>query len=190
MSAPYRTHRPGTTVRRRVTAVAAGTMFLLGAPLTAAFPAAPAAAASPTAVLLCQGTETVSYSPALTYTSKLTDVSGTEDLDDCPIGGVTAGFASGGYQGTLSCTSLRLLTVSSSTYTWNSGQKSVVTYTTTAIERLLDGSVLVTEQGTVTSGFDQGRAAAYQIILPQLDPTACLGSGVGQLAGPEVLTFS
>ena len=190
MSSAYRARGPGTTLRRRVTSVAAGTAFGLGTPLTAAFPAAPAAADSPAAVLLCQGTETASYDPALTYTPKLTDVSGAEDLDDCPTGGVTAGSASGGYQGTLSCTSLRLLAVSSSTYTWNSGQKSVVTYTTTAIERLLDGSVLVTEKGAVTSGFDQGRAAAYQIILPRLDPTACLGAGVGRLAGPEVLTFS
>jgi hypothetical protein len=190
MSLAYRNRGSGTTVRRRLTAVATGIVCLLGASLTAAFPTAQAAANSPTAVLLCQGTETVSYSPPLTYTSKPTDVSGTEDLGYCPIGGVTKGSASGGFNGMLSCTSLRLLTVSSSTYSWNSGQTSVVTYTTTAIERLLDGSVLVTEQGTVTSGFDQGRVAAYQIILPQLNVAACLGAGVGQLVGPEVLTFS
>ena len=96
MSSAYRARGSRTTLRRRVTSVAAGTAFVLGTPLTAAFPAAPAAADSPAVVLLCQGTEAVSYDPALTYTPKLTDVSGTEDLDDCPIGGVAAGSASGG----------------------------------------------------------------------------------------------
>src|ERR1051326_960999 len=139
MSSTYRTRGRGTIVRRRLAAVAAGIVCLLGAPLTTAFPTAQAAANSPTAVLLCQGTETVTYSPPLTYTSKPTDVSGTEDLDYCPVGGVAKGSASGGFNSMLSCMSLRLLTVSSSTYSWDSGQTSVVTYTTTAIERLLDG---------------------------------------------------
>ena len=44
---------------------------------------------------------------------------------------------SSAYRARGSGTTLR--SVSSSTYTWNSGQKSVVTCTTTAIERLLDG---------------------------------------------------
>jgi len=179
--------RPGAC--RSVTPVVAGALCLLWLMLTATTPTA-AAADSPTVVLVCHGTVTASYSPPLTYIAKPTSVSATEDFDYCPSGGITGGFASAGYDATASCTSVRLLDVSSSTYYWNSGETSVVTYTTTAIERLVDGSVLVTEQGTVTSGFGQGRAAFYQMILPQLELTACAGAGVSQLKGPELLTFS
>jgi hypothetical protein len=138
--------------------------------------------------LLCQGTVNVSYDPPLTYANTPTQVSATEDLN-CLTGGVSSGSASGSYVTTAGCTSIRLLVVASTTYFWNTGQSSEVTYTTTAIERLLNGTVLVTEQGTVTSGFGQGKTAVYQMILPQPDLLACAGAGVSHLTGTEVLTF-
>jgi hypothetical protein len=159
-------------------------MCLLG------LPAGTATADSPTATLLCHGTVTVTYDPPLTYTAKPTSVSASEDFTYCPSGGVTGGYASDSYETTSSCTSVRLFVVSSTTYFWASGQTSEVTYTTTAIERLVNGTVLVTEQGTVTSGFGQGKTAVYQMVLPQPDLLACAGEGVGRLVGDEVLTFT
>jgi hypothetical protein len=178
--------RPG---RRALLAAGrvAGVLALIAA---AVLPACRASAAAATSALECQGTVTVTYDPPLTATPKPTHVSGTEDFDYCPVGGVTGGEASGDYDTTAGCTSLRLLTVSTSTYRWDSGQTSEVTYTNTAIERIGDATVLVTEQGTVTAGYDQGKAAVYHMTLPQLDPLACMGTGVARLAGPEVLTFA
>lgn len=152
-------------------------------------PAGRAAADPSTAALLCHGTVNVSYDPPLTFAAKPTQVSATEDFDFCPTGGVGSGSASGNYSTTAGCTSVRLFVVASTTYFWDTGQSSEVTYTTTAIERLLNGTVLVTEQGTVTSGFGEGKTAVYQMILPQLDLLACAGAGVGHLTGSEVLTF-
>ncbi|WP_059006503.1 hypothetical protein [Streptomyces specialis] len=146
------------------------------------------AADDPAPPLVCQGTVTVTYDPPLTYVPKPTTVSGREDFV-CAGGGVTGGFAADTYQTTAGCTSLRLFTVSTTTYHWDTGQTSQATYTITAIERLLNGTVLVTEQGTVTSGLHAGRTAIYQMVLPQLDLLACLGAGVGHLSGTEVLTF-
>ncbi len=154
----------------------------------AIIPAERAVADTSTAALLCLGTVDVSYDPPLTYANTPTQVSATENLD-CPTGGVSSGSASGSYVTTAGCTSIRLLVVASTTYFWNTGQSSEVTYTTTAIERLLNGTVLVTEQGTVTSGYGQGKTAVYQMILPQPDLLACAGAGVSHLTGSEVLTF-
>ena len=72
---------------------------------------------------------------------------------------------------------------------WNTGISSTVTYTI-HVEKPLNGSVLVTDTGTVTSGFDQGATAVERVVLPQLDPTACAGAGVAQLTGPYTLTLS
>ena len=176
--------------RRRVFSVAGRVLCLLGLLAAAAIiPAGPAVAGSPTATLLCQGTVNVSYDPPLTYEDKPTQVSATEDFDYCLTGGVGSGSASGSYVTTAGCTSVRLFVVSSTTYFWDTGQSSEVTYTTTAIERLVNGTVLVTEQGTVTSGYGQGKTAVYQMILPQPNLLACAGAGVSHLSGPEVLTF-
>ncbi|MCT2593161.1 hypothetical protein LHJ74_25195 [Streptomyces sp. N2-109] len=191
---PSRRYGPRTARLRRTVAVVGSVLCLLGLPMTAAAPAALAAPAThaaddSSALLLCHGTVNVSYDPPLTYIPKPTTVSATEDFNYCPTGGVTGGSASASYETTSGCTSLRLFVVSSTTYHWDSGQTSVVTYTTTAIERLLNGTVLVTEQGTVTSGFGEGRTAVYQMVLPQLDLLACVSGGVDELTGSEVLTF-
>jgi hypothetical protein len=176
--------------RRRVLSVGGRVLCLLVLLAAAVIiPGERAIADSSTATLLCQGTVNVSYDPPLTYDDKPTQVSATEDFDYCPTGGVGSGSASSGYTTTAGCTSVRLFVVSSSTYFWDTGQSSEVTYTTTAIERLLNGTVLVTEQGTVTSGFGQGKTAVYQMILPQPNLLACAGAGVSHLTGPEVLTF-
>ncbi|MGK5531151.1 hypothetical protein [Streptomyces sp. URMC 129] len=169
--------------------MAGSLLCLLALPLTAAAPTARAAdAPAPAQALLCRGTVTVSYDPPLTSVPKPTRVSGREDFV-CLSGGVTGGFAADSYGTTAGCTSLRLFTVSTTTYFWDTGQTSHVTYTTTAIERLVNGTVLVTEQGTVTGGLHQGRTAVYQMVLPQPDLLACLGDGVSHLSGTEVLTF-
>ena len=53
----------------------------------------------------------------------------------------------------------------------------------------MNGTVLVTEQGTVTSGPHAGRTAIYQIVPPQPDLLACLGEDASHLSGTEVPTF-
>jgi hypothetical protein len=98
----------------------------------AIIPGEHAVADPPMATLLCQGTVNVSYDPPLTYDDKPTQVSATEDFGYCPTGGVGSGSASASYTTTAGCTSVRLFVVSSSTYFWDTGQSSEVTYMTTA----------------------------------------------------------
>jgi len=167
----------------RFTGVVTCAMLLTG--VMAGISAQPAHAAS---LLLCEGTETATFNPPLTNTPTLTTVSVTEDLDYCPLGGVVTGDASGAFQVTASCTTETLAPVTV-TYSWNTGQSSTVSYTESSITRLADGSDLVVAVGTVTAGLDQGEAAENEIVEPVLDLTACSGSGVAQVTGPETLTF-
>jgi hypothetical protein len=173
----------GVRPASRFTGIVVSAMFLAGA--IVGITAQSAHAATP---LLCVGTETASFSPPLTNTPRLTTVSATEDLDYCPLGGVTTGSASGIFQVTASCTG-ETLTPTAITYRWNTGQSSAVNYTATSVTRLADGSTLVVSVGTVTGGFDQGAAAETQIVDPVLNLTLCSGSGVSQVTGPETLTF-
>jgi hypothetical protein len=53
----------------------------------------------------------------------------------------------------------------------------------------VNGTVLVTDTGTVASGLDQGAVANETTALPQPNPSACVGRGVSQLTGPYALTF-
>jgi hypothetical protein len=59
-----------------------------------------------------------------------------------------------------------------------------------SVTRLADGSDLVVAVGTVTAGLDQEAAAEAQIMEPVLDSTACSGSVVTEVIGPETLTFT
>jgi hypothetical protein len=54
---------------------------------------------------------------------------------------------------------------------------------------MVNGSVVVTDTGTVTNGFDHGAVANETTTLPQPNLTACATTGVAQLNGPYTLTF-
>ena len=109
--------------------------------------------------------------------------------DYCPIGGVAAGDASSTFQVTASCTTETLAPVTV-TYHWNTGQSSTVHYAVNSVTRLAHGSDMVVAVGTVTAGLDQEAAAEAQIMEPVLDSTACSGSVVTEVIGPETLTFT
>jgi hypothetical protein len=140
-------------------------------------------------LLVCAGTETATFSPPLTNTMQLTNVSVTEDVSLCLLGGVTSGTASAAFQVPASCTGETFGPVTL-TYDWAGGQTSTVDYTTASITRLADGSDLAVGVGTVTAGLDQGAVAQDEIIEPALNPLACAGAGVPGVSGPETLTFT
>jgi hypothetical protein len=152
--------------------------------------AAPAAYGAPSSLLSCQGTETLTFQPPLTNTPKGTQVHYAIDLDLCLSGGVTSGESQGSFTVSASCTTISLLPPAfSDTYQWSNHTSSTVTYTA-PVETLGNGTVIVTDTGTVTSGLDQGAVANETTTLPQPSVAACAGTGVSQLTGPYVLTFA
>jgi hypothetical protein len=73
------------------------------------------------------------------------------------------------------------------TFSWNSGASSTIAFSLSTVDRLVNGTTVVTSYGTVTHGFDQGAQAIHTAVQPQLDLIACAGAGVARLTGPEVL---
>jgi hypothetical protein len=136
----------------------------------------------------CEGSFTVTYDPPLTNTLRLTEVTFHNELDSCSIGAVTSGDASGEFSAIRSCTTLDLPPhPATTTFTWNTGASSTIAFSLSTVDRLVNGTTVVTSYGTVTHGFDQGAQAIHTAVQPQLDPIACVGAGVAQLTGPEML---
>jgi hypothetical protein len=168
--------------RRSLTAVATVLLTVLSTLL-----ATPAAHATPTTLVHCEGSFTVTYDPPLTSTLRLTEVTFHNELDSC-LGGVTSGDASGEFSAIRSCTTLDLPPhPATTTFFWNTGAFSTIAFSLSTVDRLVNGSTVVTSYGTVTQGFDQGAQAIHTAVQPQLDLIACAGAGVAQLTGPEVL---
>lgn len=154
----------------------------------AAIAAAPAAHA--TTLLNCVGTETLTFQPPLTTTPVPTQVHFAIDLDQCPAGGVSTGSSAGGFETTASCTVLDVLPPAfSDTYEWDTGTSSTATYIA-PVETVVNGSLVVTDTGTVTGGLGQGALANETTTLPEPNLLTCSTSGVAQTTGPYALTFS
>jgi hypothetical protein len=148
-----------------------------------------APAAHATTLVNCLGTETLTFTPPLTNTSTPTQIHFAIDLDLCLTGGVSSGVSEGAFQASADCTALNVLPPAfTDTYHWNTKATSAATYTA-PVETTVNGSVVVSDTGTVTSGFDQGAVANETTTLPEPNLTACPTTGVAQLNGPYTLTF-
>jgi hypothetical protein len=151
--------------------------------------AAIAPAAHATTLLNCLGTETLTFTPPLTNTSRPTQIHFAIDLDLCLAGGVISGESHGDFEVTTDCTVLDVLPPAfTDTYQWNTRASSAATYTAPVLTQV-NGTVVVTDTGTVTSGFDHGAVANETTTLPEPNLTACATTGVAQLNGPYALTF-
>lgn len=180
----HRTLRPG---RHRVVTLVASAAVLLA--VAGGLAAAPAASGAPLPLLACQGTETFTYQPALTSTPEPTLVRAAISLNLCLLGGVSSGEGQYSVTATVSCTGADLLPPAfSDTYQWSNGTSSTVTYTA-SVTTPVNGTVIITDTGTVTSGLDQGAAANATTTVPELNLAACAGTGISQQSGSYVLAF-
>lgn len=168
------------TPRRATVAAAVAACLLLGTVV------APTAHAS--TLLSCTGTETLSFQPPLTNTTTPTQIHYAIHLTFC-LGGVTSGESVGDFQIPANCTTVSILPPAfTDTYQWNTKASSSVNYTA-PVQTLVNGTIVVTDTGTVTSGFDNGAVANETTILPEPGLLACATAGVSQLTGPYALTF-
>jgi hypothetical protein len=177
-------------------AVAAPMTLMLGLGTAAAGPldpgglaTAPTAQASPLAIV-CAGTQTTDYEPALTNTTQNTKTTSTEKYHNCTsLAGVSS--ATGTHTATSPQSCLLALVpptnTSTRTYTWNNGQSSTITFLTSTVATLLNGTFVITSAGTVTAGLGKGSAATRMVTQPNPRLTACATSGVDSLTGPATL---
>lgn len=175
---------------RRVAAASAGIFALATGGLLVA-PAVPASS-STVGIICAVGSQTATYSPALTNDSKPTHVHITENYDcTSPLTGVSSASGSADIFEDASC----LITAQPGltdivTYQWNTGQSSIVTYSVTNVVRAANGTTTVTSVGAVTSGLGQGSTATRIVVLPALSLTACSTTGLAAQTGVAELNIA
>lgn len=149
----YRTAR--LISRTAKTAVASAVLLLA---MAVSLVTAPAARGALVPLLSCNGSETLTFQPALTNTPTPTLVRYAIDLDACLGGSVSTGASQGSFLVTASCTTVDVLPPAfSDTYQWNTGASSVVTYTAPA-ETTGNGTVIVTDTGTVITAWPRAHS--------------------------------
>jgi hypothetical protein len=148
---------------------------------------APAAQAAVS--VTCLGTSTISFSPGLTLFTQAVAFN-VNDVYNCTSSDptITSGHSVRGNVLPLSCLNLASLFNSVNRYkiTWSNGQTSAAdgAFTVTSV----GGTIIVTAEGTITSGQFTGATAVVTWTWPEPNPVACLSApGVTQLAGVTTL---
>lgn len=167
--------------------------LLVVAALTASsllVPASPAHAAP--GDLTCTETESVSYSPGLLTTRRPVDVSVHNVLSCTSL--THPAVTQGHVLATIhdlerSCTDLAASGSGSYTITWNTGETSTIGYTRSANYVL--GTLVIVENGTVTSGTFTGDSVTHVVELANLGLLACLAEpGLTSASGIGTYVFA
>lgn len=163
-----------------ILALSAGTVLL---------PAASAHAMT-LGTLACTGTESDSYSPALTTTASAGTFITTVDTigsclttDDTITGGQSYNNV---IQSGVSCDTLLASGSGVTTYIWSNNNYSTFQYNQTTT--VVDGEIITTQRGTIIEGEFACNIAVQVNILPTLDLTACTNGGISSANG--TVTFS
>lgn len=176
--------------RRRRTLTCASAAVGLGLAGVIASPAA--AQAAPVAIACAVGSQTTGYSPALTNTPTQTTVTSTENYGCTSLfTGVSSATATRTTSSELSCLLVVVPPTNTSvrTYTWNTGQTSTITFTSSTVVQAANGTTTITSVGAVTSGLGQGSLATRVVVQPQLSLTACATTGLDTANGLATLTI-
>jgi hypothetical protein len=150
-------------------------------------PAASAHAAT-LGTLTCQGTEFTTFAPSLTSTPTSTLLFSDDTFGPCVSTDTTI---SGGIaysqtaDSTASCGTLLSDGSGSTAFFWSNGNSSTFSYTRTTVD--LNGEIVSTETGTITSGEFAGNLATEVNVLPTLDLTACQSAGLSSASGTATL---
>ncbi|GAA1298525.1 hypothetical protein GCM10009634_55150 [Saccharothrix xinjiangensis] len=172
---------------RRFLATTSVAALLTAAATGSAAPALATPTGGPLAVI-CLGTEATLYNPGVVLLPRVNTFAGSGTYGPCL--GLGAGPASGtttlSGTGTFSC--LAGIATGQQTLNWSDGTSSQISFTALSV-RPAGESVLIFS-GTVTSGRYEGAAVTRAIQLLTSDITACLTTGITELAGPTELAFT
>ena len=128
----------------------------------------------------CGGSQTTSYTPALTQTPQSVTVSASTQYGPCTSTSVptlTSGSRSGNFNySSFSCLNLLQSAAVTYTITWNTGQQSTISGSTTV--NTVGGVITVIVTGNVTAGLFAGDSVVQTATGASTDITLCtLGLG-------------
>ncbi|SEM26022.1 hypothetical protein [Nonomuraea pusilla] len=138
----------------------------------------------------CQGTETVTYDPGVTFTPHDVQLTVSGEFSSCVDGTGQAKSGTYGEQFTISvgCNDLFDDFEGQRVVEWNAGDSSVIegTGSSTAVA----GQVATTFTGTVVQGRFQGEPAVQTITLAQTQLLRCFTTGLTKATGLTTLTIT
>jgi hypothetical protein len=142
---------------------------------------------------VCTGSETASFSPAITLTSHTGTITYADALN-CTSNdtGAATGSSGGTYTGSYSCVDPVTPPGSTGTltYTWADSTTSVFSYTSVTGDLFVGGSYVFTAVGTITSGKFNGATVALVQTDPSLSLLQCLTTGITNTTGTLALTIT
>jgi hypothetical protein len=138
--------------------------------------------------LTCQGTDFTSFSSPLTTTPTSTLIFSNDTFGPCvstdtSISGAVAYSQTSVPNAT--CDSLLSGGSGQTTFFWSNGSNSTFSYTRATVE--VNGEIVATETGTITSGEFAGNIATEVLAEPTLDLTACENGGLSSASGTATL---
>jgi hypothetical protein len=142
--------------------------------------------------LTCTTVQRTTYSPGVTFfptpqTITLSTISAPCVSTSRPD--ITSGSAGFTVQGTRSCMTLDQVSSGTSFIGWNTGEKSIYTYTSTS--RTIAGQILVTITGRVTAGPFHGDSITLVIASPVVNLIKCfIAPGVTSRIGVGTLVIA
>lgn len=146
--------------------------------------------AQPLTLLQCQGTETVTYNPGIIFETRDVDMTVNGRFSSCidGAGEVTSGSYGNQLTISISCNDLLDGFQGQRTFTWNTGDTSVIEGkgSSTAVA----GQIVTVVTGKVIQGRFQGRSALEVIPLPQPGLLQCLTTGFTNATGATTLTIT
>ncbi|MFC0862206.1 hypothetical protein ACFHYQ_07845 [Sphaerimonospora cavernae] len=146
--------------------------------------------AQPLTLLQCQGIETVTYNPGVTFQQRDIDMTIDAQFNSCIDGAGEVTSGSYGNQATVfvGCNELLGGFEGKRTVTWSTGDTSVIeeSGSSTAVA----GQVITTTTGKVVQGRFQGRSTLHVSTLPQPGLLQCLTTGFTSATGVTTLTIT
>lgn len=173
-------------------ALNAGRCGAVAALVVAGLGAAPANAAVRVADITCQGSDTETFDPGITNTTRVLS-NGFEENYSCTS--LTTRVSNGEMTSARVITANCLLGAASNpqetvTYYWNQGQlASTVVFTQITRATAADGTTTITSTGAIYEGYAIGSSVRKVVVLPQLSPTACASTGVTSVTGTATLSI-
>lgn len=174
------TRRTGRVLSALVTAV-----LIAACGLAAGSPAAGAVEA-----LVCAGSSTTSFSPALTNTPRQVNLSYTANYQPCVNAANPLEFRTGRASGASpapvlrSCTDLLVPNHLTRTISWSTGTTSTWEFDSTSV--YVNGQLVTTATGSIVAGEFRGSTAiGVTTYLASLDD--CGAGGLAQIGGPTTL---
>lgn len=157
---------------------------VIGGPLSGG----PAGADGPT----CTVSTHITYDPGLLLVDQEVHTTVDKGFSNCVTPGredIVAGTASASFVGTRSCVQTLESFPTEADITWNTGETSTRSGTTTVNN--VAGQVVLTFTGTITAGLFAGSSFTEVVTEPALNPIACLAPpGVTSQSGRGTLIIS